>query len=105
MRDPHAGKYGESTPSRQRGGGGFGLPLTHKHHLPAVEAERGTEAWFALRLGPSTFAIFDAFPDDSGLRAHLAGDVARELLARAPELFTEPPDADRADVIAAKLPH
>ena len=73
--------------------------------LPAVEAERGTEAWFALRLGPSTFAIFDAFPDDSGLRAHLAGDVARELLARAPELFTEPPDADRADVIAAKLPH
>jgi quinol monooxygenase YgiN len=73
--------------------------------LPAVEAERGTEAWFAVRLGPSTFAIFDAFPDESGRQAHLAGDVARELMARAPELFTEAPDVDRAEVIAAKLPH
>ncbi len=73
--------------------------------LPAVEAERGTEEWFAIRLGPSTFAIFDAFPDESGRQAHLAGDVARELMARSPELFTEAPDVDRADVIAAKLPH
>jgi quinol monooxygenase YgiN len=73
--------------------------------LPAVEAERGTEAWFAVRLGPSSFAIFDAFADESGRRAHLAGDVARQLMARAPELFMESPDVDQADVIAAKLPH
>ncbi len=73
--------------------------------LPAVEAERGTEAWFAVRLGPSSFAIFDAFPDESGRQAHLAGDVARQLMARAPELFSESPALDQADVIAAKLPH
>jgi quinol monooxygenase YgiN len=73
--------------------------------LPAVEAERGTEAWFAIRLGPSTFAIFDAFPDDSGRQAHLAGEVARQLKARASELLAQAPAIESADVLAAKLPH
>jgi quinol monooxygenase YgiN len=73
--------------------------------LPAVEAERQTEAWFAIRLGPSSFAIFDAFPDESGRQAHLAGRVAAALMARAPELLQVPPDIDKADVLAAKLPH
>jgi quinol monooxygenase YgiN len=76
-----------------------------KDALPAVEAERDTEAWFAIRMGPSTFAIFDAFPDESGRQAHLAGRVAAALMANAPELFSTPPSIDRADVVAAKLPH
>jgi quinol monooxygenase YgiN len=76
-----------------------------KGALPAVEAERGTEAWFAIRLGPSSYAIFDCFPDERGRQAHLAGRVAAQLMARAPELFTVPPDIDKADVLAAKLPH
>jgi quinol monooxygenase YgiN len=73
--------------------------------LPAVQAEGKTEAWFAIRMGPSTFAIFDAFPDESGRQAHLAGAVASQLKARAPELFSQAPAINRADVIAAKLPH
>lgn len=73
--------------------------------LPAVEAERDTEAWFAIRLGPSTFGIFDAFPDEAGRQAHLAGRVAAGLMAKAPELFSKPPSIDQADVLAAKLPH
>ena len=76
-----------------------------KDALPAVEAERETPAWFAIRLGPSTFAIFDAFPDESGRQAHLAGRVAAALMAKAPELLSTPPRIDRADVLAAKLPH
>lgn len=76
-----------------------------KDALPAVEAERQTEAWFAIRMGPSSFAIFDAFPDESGRQAHLAGRVAAALMARAPELLQVPPDIDKADVLAAKLPH
>jgi quinol monooxygenase YgiN len=76
-----------------------------KDALPAVEAERDTEAWFAIRMGPSTFAIFDAFPDESGRQAHLAGRVAAALMAKAPELLSTPPSIDRADVVAAKLPH
>ncbi len=73
--------------------------------LPEVEAEQGTEAWFAIRMGPSTFAIFDAFPDESGRQAHLAGRVAAALMKRAPELLSVPPTLDKADVLAAKLPH
>ncbi len=76
-----------------------------KDALPAVQAEPGTEAWFAVRMGPSTFAIFDAFPDDKGRQAHLAGRVAAQLMQRAPELFRNPPTIDKADVLAAKLPH
>jgi hypothetical protein len=47
--------------------------------------EPGTIAWFDLRLGPSTFVIFDAFPDDAGRQAHLSGKVAAALAAKPPE--------------------
>jgi len=63
-----------------------------------------TLAWFAIRLGPSEFAIFDAFPGKSGRQAHLTGRVAEALMAQASELFAEPPEIMSADVIAAKLP-
>jgi quinol monooxygenase YgiN len=72
--------------------------------LPLVEREPATEAWFALRLGPSTFGIFDAFPDESGRQAHLSGPVAAALKAKAAELFAQPPAIDKIDVLAAKLP-
>lgn len=76
-----------------------------KDALPAVEAERDTPAWFAIRLGPSTFAIFDAFPDEAGRQAHLGGQVAAALMKKAPELLSQSPSIDKADVLAAKLPH
>ncbi|MDB6022264.1 MAG: antibiotic biosynthesis monooxygenase [Pedosphaera sp.] len=72
--------------------------------LQLVEQEPATTAWFALRLGKSTFGIFDAFPDDSGRQAHLSGKVARALKSKAPELFAESPDIEKAEVLAAKLP-
>ena len=31
--------------------------------LAIVEEEPATITWYALRLGPSTFGIFDVFPD------------------------------------------
>ena len=52
-----------------------------KSALPLVEAEPGTTAWFALKMGPSTFGIFDAFPDEAARDAHLAGRVAAALMA------------------------
>lgn len=75
-----------------------------KEALPLVDEESGTLLWFALRLGPSTFAIFDAFADDQGRQAHLDGKVAAALLERAPELFAGEPEIQRADVLAAKVP-
>ncbi len=71
---------------------------------PLVEAEPDTIAWFAIKIGPSTFGIFDVFPDDAGRQAHLAGKVAAGLMEKAPELLSEPPSIEQIDVLAAKLP-
>lgn len=72
--------------------------------LPLVEQEPATAAWFALRLGPSTFGIFDAFSNEEGRQAHLNGKVAAALMARAPELLASPPSIEKIEVLAAKLP-
>ena len=72
--------------------------------LPLVQAEPATTAWFGIRLGPSTFGIFDAFPDEAGRQAHLAGKVAAALMGQAGDLFSTPPSIEKVDVLAAKLP-
>jgi quinol monooxygenase YgiN len=72
--------------------------------LPLVEQEPATLAWFGIRMGPTTFGIFDAFPDESGRQAHLSGKVAAALMAKAPELLAKPPTIEKADVLAVKLP-
>jgi quinol monooxygenase YgiN len=69
-----------------------------------VEKEPATIAWFAVRLGPSEFGIFDAFPDDAGRQAHLGGQVAAALMAQAPELLAPPPVIEPVDVLASELP-
>ena len=72
--------------------------------LSVVQGEPATTAWFAIRLGPSTFGIFDAFPDEAGRQAHLAGRVAQALKEKASELFAKPPTIEKVDVLAVKLP-
>ena len=72
--------------------------------LPLAQAEPATTEWFALRLGPSTFGIFDTFPDDAGRQAHLAGPIAAALMAQASELLAQPPTIEQAAILAAKPP-
>ncbi len=72
--------------------------------LSIVENEPGTTTWYALRLGPSTFGIFDTFPDNKGREAHLSGEIAKALKQRTSELFTQPPTIEKVDVLAAKMP-
>jgi quinol monooxygenase YgiN len=72
--------------------------------LPIVMEEPDTTAWFGIRLGPTTFGIFDAFPNEAGRQAHLTGKVAAALMAKADELFSKPPSIEKVDVLAAKLP-
>lgn len=72
--------------------------------LPIVQDEPETTAWFGMRLGPTTFGIFDAFPDEHGRQAHLSGKVAAALMAKAPELLAMPPTIEKVDVLADKLP-
>jgi quinol monooxygenase YgiN len=72
--------------------------------LSVVNEEPATVAWFAIRIGPSTFGIFDAFLDEAGRQAHLSGRVAAALMAKASELLAQPPVIEKVDVLAAKLP-
>jgi quinol monooxygenase YgiN len=72
--------------------------------LALAQAEPATVAWFALRFSKSEFGVFDAFPSDAGRKAHLEGPIAAALMARASELFTQPPTIEPVDLLAAKLP-
>ena len=71
--------------------------------LELVQQEPATTTWYAIRLGPSTFGIFDTFPDDAGRQAHLNGRVAAALMAKAGELLAQPPKIEKIDILAAKL--
>ena len=75
-----------------------------KSALPLVEQEPQTTAWFAIRLAPSRFAIFDAFPSEAGRDAHLSGPVAAALMENAAELLASEPVIETVDVLADKLP-
>ena len=72
--------------------------------LALVQQEPATTSWFGIQLGPTTFGIFDTFPDDAGRQAHLSGQVAAALMAKAPELLAQAPSIEKVDVLAAKLP-
>lgn len=72
--------------------------------LEMANAETTTPLWFAVRFGPASFAIFDAFADEAGRRAHLEGPIAKALLAQASTLLAKPPVIEPWDVIGAKLP-
>jgi quinol monooxygenase YgiN len=71
--------------------------------LPLVDQEPATLVWHAIRLGPSTFGIFDAFPDEPGREAHLNGKVAEALLGSVGELVSQP-TIEQVDVLASKTP-
>ena len=71
--------------------------------LPLAQNEPATTVWFALRLSPREFGIFDAFPDDAGRKAHLDGPIAKALMAKASELLAEPPRIEQVELLASKL--
>lgn len=70
--------------------------------VPLVNDEPGTISWYAIQEGPSSFAIFDTFDDESGRDAHLNGQVAAALMAKADDLFAKPPQIHKIGVLADK---
>lgn len=72
--------------------------------LTIVNNETGTITWYALKLGPTSYAIFDTFSDNKGREAHLNGEVAKALKEKSSELFAKEPTIERIDVLAAKIP-
>jgi quinol monooxygenase YgiN len=70
--------------------------------LQMAKDEPTTPIWFALRLSPTTFGVFDAFHDQKGVETHLTGPIAQALMGQAAELFAAPPSIERIDVLGLK---
>ena len=73
-----------------------------KSAQPLAVAETATTTWYAVKLGPARFGIFDTFPDDAGRQAHLSGAIAKALFAKAEELLARPPQVEMLDILALK---
>jgi quinol monooxygenase YgiN len=73
-----------------------------KSALPLAQQEPDTVSWYALQLGPSTFGIFDTFEHEEGRKAHLGGQIAQALMAKAPELLATAPVIEQVDLLAVK---
>jgi len=70
--------------------------------LAVVQQEQATSSWYAIKLGPSSYGIFDTFPDEAGRQAHLTGRVAAALMGRSDELFSQLPSIEKVDILAVK---
>ena len=73
-----------------------------KSAQPLAEAEPATTTWYAVKLGPGRFGIFDTFADDAGRQAHLSGEIAKALFAKADELLAKPPQIEMLEILASK---
>ena len=95
-------KYGlfvrlEAKPGKEQAVADFlaaGLELTNQ--------EATTPIWFALKLSPTVFGVFDAFASEEHRQAHLAGNMANALMARVDELLASPPSVEPVDILAVK---
>jgi quinol monooxygenase YgiN len=75
-----------------------------KSAQPLAEKEAGTIAWYAVKIGPSQFGIFDTFADDTGRDAHINGEIAKALFAKAKDLFAKDPQIHKPEILASKIP-
>ena len=73
-----------------------------KSALSLAEAEPGTVRWYALKIGPSTFGIFDTFETEAGRQAHLNGPIAAALMANASALLAKDPIIEQVELLAVK---
>src|SRR4029079_4176980 len=69
-----------------------------------AKQEQTTPLGFALRLGPTTFGVFDAFADEDGRQRHLKGPIANALMAKAPDLFAKDLSIEPLEVLGSKQP-
>ena len=73
-----------------------------KSAQPLAVAEPATTTWYAVKLGPAKFGIFDTFPTTRAVEAHLYGPIAKALMSKADELLAKPPQIEMLDILASK---
>jgi len=73
-----------------------------KSAQPLAERERETVSWYAIKMGPGKYGIFDTFADENGRNAHLNGEIAKALFAKATDLLATPPEISKPEVLTVK---
>ena len=73
-----------------------------KSAQPLAERERETISWYAIKMGPGKYGIFDTFADETGRNAHLNGEIAKALFAKAKDLLAKPPEISKPEILAFK---
>jgi quinol monooxygenase YgiN len=73
-----------------------------KSAQPLAEREPATISWYAIKMGPGKYGIFDTFADEAGRNAHLTGEIAKALFAKASDLFAAPPEIAKPEILASK---
>ena len=68
---------------------------------PLALDEKGTLKWYAFRLGPRKFGIFDTFANEAVRNSHLTGEIAKALTARASELFAVSPQVEIVEILVS----
>lgn len=73
-----------------------------KSAQPLAEREPYTVTWYAIKMGHGKYGIFDTFADEAGRNAHLNGEIAKALFAKADELLAKAPEIAKPEILAAK---
>jgi quinol monooxygenase YgiN len=73
-----------------------------KQGAEMAKKEAGTVSWFGLHETGEHYSVFDTFNDEKGREAHLNGEIAKALMAKASELFSVPPQINKIDILADK---
>src|ERR1700746_1943496 len=72
-----------------------------KSAQPLALNEKGTSKWYAFKIGPRKFGIFDTFANEAGRNAHLTGEIAKAVGPPASELFSASPQVEKVKILAS----
>lgn len=66
------------------------------------QKEPGTVTWYGVKIAPGIYGVFDTFHDEQGREAHMHGEIAQALMARAPDLFSNDLQIEKMEILASK---
>ena len=74
-----------------------------KQGAEMAKAEAGTVHWYGFKEDKGgVFGVFDTFNDESGREAHMNGEIAKALTAKAGEMFAEAPKMHKIELVGEK---
>jgi quinol monooxygenase YgiN len=64
--------------------------------------EPQTVTWYGVKIAPGMYGVFDTFEDEAGREAHMNGEIAKALMAKAPDLFSNELKIEKMEILGSK---